>query len=116
MHNFKELRVWQEAMDLAEAIYLATANFPAHEKFGLTSQLTRAAVSVPSNISEGAGRNSNKEFSQFITIATGSAFEVETQLLLAQRLKLINNETTEPLLVKVENIQKMLYRLKKSLG
>jgi four helix bundle protein len=116
MHNFKELRIWQEAMELAEGVYLAVANFPPEEKYGLKSQITRAAVSIPSNISEGAGRNSNKEFSQFVTIAMGSSFELETQLLLAQRLKLLTTETAEPLLLKVENIQKMLYGLKKRLS
>lgn len=65
MHNLKELKIWQKAIDLAVLVYKATVNYPADERFGLTSQIRRAAVSIPSNIAEGAGRNSNKEFSHF---------------------------------------------------
>ncbi len=70
MHNFKELRVWQEAMELAKNVYLVTATFPANEKFGLTSQINRAVVSIPSNIAEGAGRGSDKEFNHFFKYCT----------------------------------------------
>ena len=79
MHNFKELRVWKEAIVLAKLVYESSAQFPQEEKYGLKSQVNRAAVSVPSNIAEGAGRGSNKEFAQFLKIALGSAFEVETK-------------------------------------
>jgi len=91
MHNYKELKVWQLSMDVAHAIYQMTSTFPSEEKFGLVSQLRRASVSVASNIAEGAGRNSNKEFSQFLSIANGSVCELETQMILAQKLKMMEN-------------------------
>ena len=87
--TFRELAVWQLAMDLTEQVYRATANFPADERFGLTSQMRRAAVSIPSNIAEGHGRNSTPDFRHFLGIARGSTREVETQILIAERLSLI---------------------------
>lgn len=81
-----DLLVWQEAMALAKAIYALTAGFPPDERFGLISQLRRAAVSVPSNIAEGAARGSNREFRQFLMVARGSLSELDTQLILAQEL------------------------------
>jgi four helix bundle protein len=87
--TFRELVVWQVAMDLTEQIYRATATFPADERFGLTSQMRRAAVSIPSNIAEGHGRNSTADFRHFLGIARGSAREIETQVLIAERLDLI---------------------------
>ncbi|HYG50407.1 MAG TPA: four helix bundle protein [Flavobacteriales bacterium] len=86
MNRNKELKVWNKAMDLVVDVYKVTILFPSEEKFGVTSQVRRSAVSIPSNISEGAGRNSDKEFNQFIGIANGSTCELETQLILAQRL------------------------------
>ena len=86
MRDFKELKVWQKAMDLSVAIYQVTAAFPNEEQFGLVSQLRRATVSIPSNIAEGSGRKSAKDFIRFLRIADGSAAEVETQLLLAEKL------------------------------
>ncbi|MBF9255225.1 four helix bundle protein [Pontibacter sp. 172403-2] len=98
MHNFKELKIWQRSMELAKLVYKTTAQFPANEKYGLTSQINRSAVSIPSNIAEGAGRNSSKEFSQFLSIALGSAFELETQLYLAESFGFITNDTLATLL------------------
>ena len=115
MHNFKELKVWQEAMVLAKEVYLATTAFPASEKFGLVSQMNRAVISIPSNIAEGAGRNSDKELAQFLSIAVGSAFELETQMILAQELKFISKENADTILPRISKIQKMLFALKKSL-
>ncbi|MBO8093442.1 MAG: four helix bundle protein [Prosthecochloris sp.] len=86
MNSHKDLKVWQTAMDLVEKIYLLTKSFPEEEKYGLTSQLRRAAVSIPSNIAEGAGRNGNREFIQFLYVALGSLAEVETQIDIAKRL------------------------------
>ena len=80
-------------MNLTEKIYLETSKFPDDERFGLISQMRRSSVSVASNIAEGAGRNSNKEFNQFLGIAQGSAFELETQVLLSKRLKFLSEET-----------------------
>ena len=84
MHNFKDLRVWQKSIQLTTDIYKLLASFPTDEKFGLISQLKRAAVSVPSNIAEGAGRNSNKEFNHFLSISLGSLFELKTQLIISK--------------------------------
>ena len=91
MHNFKELKVWQEAMSLAKDVFVITRNFPSEEKFGLTSQINRCSVSLPSNIAEGAGRQSDKEFNQFLNIALGSSYELETQLLLSNDFNYIRN-------------------------
>lgn len=84
---YKKLILWQQAVDFAEHIYKATESFPRHEQYGLVSQIRRAAVSVPSNIAEGATRKGRNEFSQFLYIALASLSEVETQLIIAQRLK-----------------------------
>ena len=90
--NHKEMDVWKRSMDLAEAIYTITRAFPKEEVYGLTSQIRRAAVSIPSNIAEGAARKSNKEFLQFLSISLGSLSEVETQSQLAIRLGFISED------------------------
>jgi four helix bundle protein len=92
IHNFKELLVWQRAMDLAVFTYQLTGFFPKEEKYGLISQIQRCAVSIPSNIAEGSGRVSAKEFQHFISIALGSSFELETQVILAFRFNYISQE------------------------
>ncbi|KAA5544025.1 four helix bundle protein [Adhaeribacter rhizoryzae] len=115
MHNFKELRVWQEAMELAKNVYLISTGFPTDEKFGLTSQVRRAAISIPSNIAEGAGRSSDKEFNHFLSIALGSAYELQTQVLLAESLGFVDNQKIEALLKDIELIQKRLFSFKKIL-
>lgn len=102
-------------MELATDIYTATKTFRKEEVYGLTSQLRRAAVSVPSNIAEGAGRNSNKEFRQFLAIANGSCFELQTQIILSNKLSFISNEACEQLITKIEEIQKMNYSLQKTI-
>lgn len=91
MRKHQELRVWQETMDLVETIYAQTAAFPNHELYGLTNQMRRCAVSVPSNIAEGAARGSTQEFIRFLHISQGSLSELETQLLIAQRLNYIQD-------------------------
>ena len=108
MHNFKELKIWQEGMELAKVVYKATATFPQNEKYGLTSQINRSAVSIPSNIAEGAGRNSDKEFLQFLNIALGSAFELETQLILAQAFGFIDEKALSESVAQLQKIQKMI--------
>lgn len=92
MKDFKELLVWQESKKLAILIYRLTEIFPKHELFGLTSQIRRAAVSVPSNIAEGTGRKTQKEAAQFCYVSRGSLFEVETQLIIALELNYLDNE------------------------
>ncbi|RIJ37269.1 four helix bundle protein [Pontibacter oryzae] len=108
MHNFKELRVWKEAIELAKLVYRVTSLFPQEERYGLKSQVNRAVVSIPSNIAEGAGRGSDKEFAQFLKIALGSAFELETQLILAESFGFVNKPQYSDLTQKNEGVQKML--------
>ena len=115
MHDYKKLDVWKLAMEFAKEIYEVTESLPADERFGLTSQIKRCAVSIPSNIAEGAGRNSKKEFAHFLSIALGSTFELETQLLLADKLRLIEDIGIENQLNNLEKIGKMIYSLQKSL-
>ena len=115
MHRFKELKVWQEAMELAKEVYAITRLFPAEERFGLTSQINRAAVSIPSNIAEGAGRNYDKEFLQFLNVAMGSAFELETQILLANSFGFMTAEKYEAVTEQLDKVQRMLNRLRTSL-
>jgi len=95
MHNFRQLNIWKDAMKLAKTVYGHTSNFPTHEKYGLTSQINRAVVSVPSNIAEGSSRNSNKEFMHFLSIAIGSLFELETQIILAYDFGFISKDDIE---------------------
>jgi len=111
MHNFQELKIWQKAMKMTENFYLISSEFPSEEKFGLTSQLRRSAVSIASNIAEGAVRNTNGEFKNFLGIANGSSNELYTQLLLSQRLKLVSEEKINTLLKEIIDMQKMTYSL-----
>lgn len=93
MTSFKDLEVWKRGIDLVEDIYTLTAKFPSNEQFGLVSQMRRAAVSIPSNIAEGQGRKNAKEFIQFLYIAKGSLAEIETQLIICQRLNYLEEST-----------------------
>ncbi|KAF0218760.1 MAG: hypothetical protein FD174_2543 [Geobacteraceae bacterium] len=93
MKDHKELDVWKNSIDLVTEIYRLSASFPREEVYGLTGQMRRAAVSIPSNIAEGAARNTSKEFVQFLFIALGSAAELETQLIIAERLGFGDNHT-----------------------
>ncbi|MHB1179486.1 MAG: four helix bundle protein [Daejeonella sp.] len=115
IHNFKNLTVWQKSIELTTEIYSVTKSFPSDEKYGLTSQIRRAAVSVPSNIAEGAGRKSNKEFKYFLSLSTGSIFELETQIIVAHRLNLIDEKIINEVSYKIFEIQRMLYSLEKSI-
>lgn len=115
VNSFKDLSVWQKAIDLTVSIYALTAQFPKTEIFGLSSQLQRASVSIPSNIAEGHARDSTKEYLRFISIATGSPAEVETQLIIANKLQFINQEKLGELLEKTGEIGRMLRGLQKSL-
>jgi|LGVF01.2.fsa_nt_gb four helix bundle protein len=106
MKNHKDLDVWQLSMDLVTDIYKLTCGFPKEELYGLSNQMRRAAVSVPSNIAEGAARNSKKEFNQFLHISLGSLAEVETQLIISRNLGFASG--LEALLAKVDRVKKML--------
>ncbi|MCX6183695.1 MAG: four helix bundle protein [Flavobacterium sp.] len=90
--SYKDLLIWQKGINIVVNVYELTEEFPKEERYALTSQLKRAALSIPSNIAEGYGRNSTQSYIYFITIARGSLFELETQLILAEKLKLIKNE------------------------
>jgi four helix bundle protein len=107
MHNLKEMKIWHRAIDLSVELYKATEHFPKEERYGLTSQIRRSAVSIPSNIAEGAGRNNPKEFYHFLGISNGSSYELQTQLIIANRLNLVDDKTAEPLLKEIDEIQKM---------
>ncbi|MCB9223594.1 MAG: four helix bundle protein [Crocinitomicaceae bacterium] len=111
MHQYKELKVWQKAMEIVESTYEVSKLLPEAEKFNFSSQITRSALSIPSNIAEGAGRGTKKDFSRFLNIAVGSSFELETQLLLIQKLFDIN---THDILIGLEEVQKMIHSLQKS--
>ena len=102
-------------MDLVEDIYKLTVSFPSEEKFGLVSQMTRAAVSIPSNIAEGAGRNSDKDFAHFISIAIGSLYELNTQIVLSERLGYINQTQSQELQKKLDNLQRKSVSFKSKL-
>lgn len=116
MNNFRELNVWQKAVDLATKIYKATENYPKEEMYGLTSQIRRCTVSISYNIAEGAGRRSKKDFCHFLDMATGSCYELETQLVISKNLDYIAENEFEILKSDFTEIQKMMYALIKSLN
>lgn len=106
MNNYKELKIWQKAVDLAVQVYETTHNFPHEEIYGLRSQIRRSAVSVPSNIAEGSGRNTTKDFNNFLGISYGSSCELETQLIIANRVGIVENADLDILGNKILEIQK----------
>lgn len=106
--EFEKLDVWHKAMELTEAIYKATHTFPAHEQFGLTSQLRRAAVSIPVNIAEGKGRRSRKEYAQFLYNARGSLYETVALLKIALQLQYLSNDKYQQILQLVETVMSKL--------
>ena len=116
IRSYRELIVWQKSIDLTVRTYGLTRRFPAEERYGLTSQMRRAAASVPANIAEGHARRSTGEFLQFLGIARGSLAEVETFLTLSERLDLIQSETSDSLLQDCAEINKMLTGLMRSLS
>jgi four helix bundle protein len=115
IQSYRELKVWQRAMDLIEGCYHISRSFPADERFGLTSQLRRAAVSVAANIAEGQGRNSTKEFLNHLSMARGSLMEAETLLLASQRVGFVTHEAIEPLLASSAEVSRMLTGLRQAL-
>ncbi|MFK7953647.1 MAG: four helix bundle protein [Ekhidna sp.] len=116
MHRYKELNVWKKSMDLSYLIYGLTKEFPSDERFGLVSQMRRCSVSIASNIAEGAGRNTNGEFRQFLGIAQGSAFELETQALLSERMGFISEQNSIRIVEDISSISNMIFKLKQSLS
>ena len=114
--GYRDLVVWQKGMDLAKEIYLPTKHLPADEKFGLVSQMRRAAVSIPSNIAEGQARRTTGEFIQFISHAEGSVAELDTQLTLCQSLKLLTSINSSPAANLLEELRRMLNGLRRKLS
>lgn len=111
MHNFRELKVWKMGIEISKTVFALTRIFPSEERYNLTSQLTRCAISIPSNIAEGCGRKSDKELNQFLSISLGSAFELETQIILA-----FDKVTYDKTIIQINEIQKMISGLQRSLG
>jgi four helix bundle protein len=116
MHNLEKLNIGQKAMDVAVEVYEVSLLLPNDEKFNLIHQIKKCAVSIPSNIAEGSGRNHNKEFIQFLGIANGSTFELITQLILAKRLKLIKEETIQPIINQLVEVSNMNFSFQKTLN
>lgn len=108
IHNYREIKIWQKSRILVKEVYQLTSNFPKEEVYGITSQARRSSVSVPSNIAEGAGRGTNKDFSHFLDIARGSVFELETLLILACDLDFLQEENLLKVLDLTSEIIKML--------
>lgn len=116
MHDYKKLRIRQQSIEIVKEIYEVTKNFPSEEKFGLTNQIRRSAVSVPSNIAEGAGRKTKGEFKNFLGVANFSLFELETQLIISKNLNYLNDYNLNLLLPKIDMLQKMIFNLIKSIN
>jgi four helix bundle protein len=109
MKNYRELNIWKKGIGLVKNVYALSKQFPAEEKFGMISQITRAAVSIPANIAEGSGRNSDKDYARFIQIALGSAFEVQTYLIIAKEMNWTVSEKIEATEFLLEEEIKMLH-------
>ena len=115
MHKVDDLIIWQKSMELTKLVYEFVACLPSDEKYGLISQIKRSSISIPSNIAEGAGRNSNKEFKHFLSIANGSSYELHTQLTLTVALNLVSIEKIQPVLDLITEVQKMNFSFQKNL-
>lgn len=107
-HNFREIKAWQKAIKLASVVYEITKSFPIEEKCALTSQVKRTVVSISSNIAEGSGRKTKKDFSHFLDMALGSAFELESEILVAIELEFISKEQCIELLVSLDEVEKLI--------
>ena len=114
-HNFKNLKVWQKSVDLAVKVYQMTGTFPSDEKFGMTSQMRRSSVSIPSNIAEGTARNSSKAFTNCLDISLGESFELETQSIIARRVGLLTQDDFESINKDLDEVQKMIIGLKSNI-
>lgn len=115
MHQFEKLKIWQKAMDIAVDVYKVISDLPSDEKFNLTYQIKKCAVSIPSNIAEGSGRNSNNEFVHFLGIANGSTYELITQLMISKRLELVEEEKIAPIIYNLVEVTNMNFALQKTL-
>ena len=113
MHNYKSLNVWKDSVDFVTEIYKLVSKFPPEEKYALTSQIKRSAVSIPSNVAEGAGRNSDKEFHNFLGYSFASSCELDTQIIVARNVGFINTEEYNEVTENINHIQKRIFNLKK---
>ncbi|MFK7903628.1 MAG: four helix bundle protein [Chitinophagales bacterium] len=111
MHNFREIKSWKKSRIVVKEIYVLTRKFPREELYGLTSQIRRAAISIPANIAEGSGRNTNKDFCKFLGYALASAYEVETELILSYDLGFISKDEVSEVGEKVREVEKLIYGL-----
>ncbi len=116
MRDYRKLLVWGRARRLVGVVYSISADWPESERFGLVSQVRRAAVSIPSNIAEGSGRQTDREFVRFLRVAYGSSCELETQLLVASDLGFVRQETVGPAIAETEQIRRMLFRLAQTIA
>ena len=115
MKTYNDLEIWKKGVDFVVKVYDITKSFPKDEIYGITNQMRRAAVSIPSNIAEGSGRNSNKEFVHFLYISYGSCLELETQILISERLGLLGKDKKDAMLVNILELRKMISGLIKVL-
>ena len=115
MRDFKNYDVWIDGMHLVNSIYTIVDKFPKKEQFSITSQMTRSAISIPSNIAEGAGRSSGKEFARFLEYSLGSAYELETQILISEKRNYISNDESVEIQEVLISLQKRIIGLRKSL-
>ncbi len=113
LHNFKELKTWKEAIELNTMVYQLVSSFPKEHRFELSSQMIRSAISIPSNIAEGCGRGTNPQLLHFLDIAQGSAYELETQLIIYERINLKTTEQIKPFLEKINFVQILINNFKK---
>ena len=115
LKSYRDLTAWRRAMDLAVSVYEMTREFPENERYGLTNQLRRAAVSIPSNVAEGQGRSTSRDFLHFLSVAYGSLQEVETQLILAQRLGFASEQKIDSILAQCGEVGRLTNGLRRSL-
>lgn len=116
MHKYKDLNIWKDSMELTSMIYSITQNFPDQENYGLTSQMRRCAVSIPTNIAEGAGRNGKAEFKHFIGIALGSLFELDTQVELNFKLNYVTEVDFTNIISEITKIRRMMFSFQNTLS
>ena len=116
INSYRDLLVWRKGLELAQQLYKTTQSFPQEDRYGLISQIRRAAISVPSNIAEGQARYGQREFIQFLYIAKGSLAELDTQCIIAQELGYVEKQQNESVLLKIDELQRMLYCLIEKLG
>jgi len=115
MHDFRKLEVWNKAMNLVTEVYKEANSFPQEERFGLTSQIKRSCISIPSNIAEGCGRGTKKQFVHFLDISLASAYELETQIIIGNNLGYIKENIKNEIVESIQEISRMIYGLQQSL-